>query len=484
MTGPGKGADASHPLVIRRAQVDGRLVDVRLTAGRIAAMAPALEPQTGDEVLDAEGGVLLPGLHDHHIHLMAFAAARHSIPLGPPDVTDTAAFDAALRAGARAGGHEAGTWLRGTGYHQSVAGDLDRHRLDAVVPDRPVRVQHRSGAMWVLNTAAIELAGLGAGRDSPSGVELDAGGVPTGRIYGLDEWLRERLPAGPPDLAGASAELLSYGVTGLTDATPTEDPAHVALLADAVADGRVAQRLVVTGGLGLPPDAGAPLRRGPVKLVVADHDLPALDDLTTAITTAHDRKRPVAIHCVTRAALLLALAAWDDAGAVAGDRVEHAAVAGPAEADRLAAAGITVVTQPNFVAERGDAYLADVDPVDRPDLWPCASLLERGVSVGGGTDAPFGHADPWRAIASATTRRTPRGQILGAEERLDPERALQLFLTPLAAPGGRTRRVAVGEPADLCLLHLPLAAILEAPSSAHVALTFIGGRTVERPSPP
>ncbi len=372
--------------VLRRAEVDGRVVDLRVDGGRIVELASTIETQRGDEVVDAGGGALVPGLHDHHIHLMAYAAARHSVPLGPPDVADATAFDAALRAAGGTG------WLRGTGYHESVAGELDRHRLDAAVPHRPVRVQHRSGAMWVFNSAALEYAAVDAG--APEGVERDAGGVPTGRIFGLDEWLRARLPANPPDLGGAAAELRSYGVTGLTDATPTDDAAHVALLADAVADGRVPQRLVVTGGLRLPADAGATLRRGPVKLVVADHALPALDDLTASIRTAHDRGRPVAIHCVTRAALLLALAAWDDAGPRTGDRVEHAAVTGPAEADRLAAAGITVVTQPGFVAERGDAYLAEVDPEDLPDLWPCASLLDAGVALGGSTDAPFGHPDP------------------------------------------------------------------------------------------
>jgi predicted amidohydrolase YtcJ len=455
-------------LVFRRAEVDGRVVDVRVHAGRIVAVAPTIEPAGDDEVIDAGGGALLPGLHDHHIHLMAFAAARHSVRLGPPDVADAAAFEAALRAAAGTG------WVRGTSYHESVAGELDRHRLDAVVAHRPVRIQHRSGAMWVLNSAAIEFAALDAG--APSGVERDAGGVPTGRVYGLDEWLRDRLPVDPPDLAGAAAELRSYGVTGLTDATPTEDPVLVSVLADAAADGRIPQRLLITGGLRLPAEAGATLERGPVKLVVADHDLPALDDLTASIRTAHDRGRPVAIHCVTRAALLLALAAWDDAGPATGDRVEHAAVAGPDEAERLAAAGITVVTQPGFVAERGDAYLADVDPEDRPDLWPCASLLDNGVAVGGSTDAPFGHADPWRAIAAATTRRTVSGRVLGAEERLDPAWALKLFLTSPGDPGGLPRRVAVGQPADLCLLRRPLDPALEEPSSAHVAATIVSGR--------
>ena len=49
-----------------------------------------------------------------------------------------------------------GQWVRAVGYHDTVAGTLDRYTLDALVPHRPVRVQHRSGAEWILNTAAID----------------------------------------------------------------------------------------------------------------------------------------------------------------------------------------------------------------------------------------------------------------------------------------------------------------------------------------
>jgi predicted amidohydrolase YtcJ len=100
------------------------------------------------------------------------------------------------------------------------------------------------------------------------------------------------------------------------------------------------------------------------------------------------------------------------------------------------------------------------------------------VAVGGSTDSPFGPADPWRAIAAATTRRTLGGRVLGAGERLDPAGALKLFLTSPDDPGGLPRRVAVGQPADLCLLRRPLDAALEEPSSAHVAATLVSGQFV------
>jgi predicted amidohydrolase YtcJ len=431
-------------LLLRGGEVEGRRADVLVEAGKVARIEPDLEPPRGHEVFDVRGGAVLPGLHDHHLHLLAMAAALRSLDVG--DVASPAAFDAALRA---AGGRG---WLRVVGYHERGAGPLDRARLDALVPDRPVRVQHATGAAWMLNSPALAAVGIGQ---------------PDGWISSVP------VVAEPLDLGEVGRSLLAVGVTGVTDATPFDDPTSVALLADAVADGRLPQRLVVTGSPALP--AVDRLERGPAKVVLAEPALPTLAELADVIARVHRTGRPVAVHCVTAAELALLLAAWNEVGAEAGDRVEHGAVVGPAAAARLAALGVTVVTQPGFVAERGDRYLAEVDRVDRPHLWPCGSLLRAGVAVGGGTDAPFGRPDPWAAMTAAVHRRTAAGAVLGDDERVPPARALELFLTPLDAPGGPPRRVVVGAQADLCVLDRPLADALAHPAEVTVAATVIDG---------
>ena len=70
----------------------------------------------------------------------------------------------------------------------------------------------------------------------------------------------------------------------------------------------------------------------------------------------------------------------------------------------LAELGVTVVTQPNFVAERGDQYLADVPADEHTQLWRLRSLLESRVAVALSTDSPFGGADPWAAMRAAVRR--------------------------------------------------------------------------------
>jgi predicted amidohydrolase YtcJ len=50
--------------------------DIRIEGDRIAAIGPKLARTAGEPVLAAGGAAVLPGLHDHHIHLYALAAAE------------------------------------------------------------------------------------------------------------------------------------------------------------------------------------------------------------------------------------------------------------------------------------------------------------------------------------------------------------------------------------------------------------------------
>src|SRR5690606_26747211 len=139
------------------------------------------------------------------------------------------------------------------------------------------------------------------------------------------------------------------------------------------------------------------LHAGPVKVVLDEHDPLPVDELVDRFQRSHAAGRPVAVHCVTRAALALALAAWGDAGARPGDRVEHGSVLHPALRRSIARLGLAVVTQPAFVTERGDQYRTDVDPDDLPHLYPCRSLLDDGIEVAASSDAPYTDLDPWAA---------------------------------------------------------------------------------------
>ena len=391
---------------------------------------------------------------------MALAAARSSVDVAAGGL-------AALRA---APGDD---WVRAVGYHESVTGALDRDVIDALVADRPVRVQHRSGQLWVLNSAALARTGLDSLRDRT--IERDGSGRATGRLFRGDELLHRRIGGPPPDIAAAARELASFGITAVTDLTPATDPDHLTALAAAATRPGFPVGVAVSGAAELAEiDAGLP--RGPVKVVLDEARLPGLDDVVEAFRRARVAGRAVAVHCVTRTELVLALAAWEVVGARPGDRVEHGAVVPVELIPRLRDLGLVVVTQPAIVAARGDQYLAVVEADDIAHLWRCGSLLAAGVGVAAGSDAPYGDANPWHAIAAARDRQTPSGVVLGADERISARRALDLHLAPLDDPAATARRVAVGAPADLCLLAEPLDVALADPAAVTVRTTIRAGR--------
>ncbi|MET0363862.1 MAG: amidohydrolase family protein, partial [Sphingobium sp.] len=322
-------------MLIRNAEIygQGRVTDLRLKDGWIVEIG-ALSASPGERVIDAAGGALLPGLHDHHIHLPALAARRSSVFCGPPEVTDEAGLAARI-------GTPGSTWLRGIGYHESVAGLLDRTKLDAMAPDRPVRIQHRSGRMWFFNSTGLEIALAAA--PPPPGLDME-----TGRLFDEDRWLREALGGTPPDLAAVSGELARMGITGITDMSPANDPAMAAHFRAQQDQRHLRQRCLMAGTLGLSSiTSTAWLAVGPAKLHLHEADLPDYDAAVAFIAAAHAQERAVAIHCVSETELVFALGALKEAEVRAGDRIEHASVAPDWAVEEMARLGLTVVSQPN-----------------------------------------------------------------------------------------------------------------------------------------
>jgi predicted amidohydrolase YtcJ len=431
-------------MLIRNATLlDGTVTDIRV-GERIEELGQDLTAERGEGVLFAGRGTVLPGLHDHHVHLRSAASALDSFFVGPPGVSTKAELTQLL-SNATPGPDG---WVRAVGYHESVAGELDRAALDALVPPHvPVRIQHRSGALWILNSEALGRVGLAE--------------HPDGRLRSSDRGWSEALQRRESDLADLSRRITATGVTGVTDATPDLAADDLVSLLVAHRRGEFRPRLRFLA---------------PGKKILQDDRLD-LDSLTNWIVDHHKDDRPVAVHCVTAAQLVVTIAALRAAGGHPLDRIEHAAMVPDENLTDLAELGVTVVTQPNFVAERGDQYLADVPAAEHRQLWRVASLLKAGVPMALSTDMPFGHGDPWTTMRAAVYRTTPSGAVLNANECVSALKALTMFLGRPDEPG-RARTVETGQPGDLCVLSEPPATALAELDAGMVAATVIGGQLV------
>ena len=435
-----------QPLLLKNAELNGHRIDVRCRDGQITEIGQNLKSVTDEIQKDVEGGALLPGLRDDHLHLMASAARRRSVHCGPPDVTSTQALELALQ------NAPSGNWVRGTGYHESVAGDLTKTQIDQWVSDRPVRIQHRSGRLWYFNTkGAAEL-----------GLPLDG----DGQLYRQDEALLTRLPSVDDlasDLQAISMELASYGVTRVNDATPSNDDDSVALLRK-----NCFRQYVDAMGC-------EQLSEGHLKIMLDDYQLPDLDELAERIAGAHARGRPVAIHCVSRVEIVFALAAISEAGMAEGDRLEHATELQQDLIEQVAALRLMVVPNPNFIYARGDQYIADNETDVLDSLYPIRSIDAHHVRCTAGTDAPFGDLDPWIAIRAATNRRTKDGLQINASESVSPERAVGLFTCGAGANSTFGSGIRNGQVADFCVLDRPWSEARTRLASEDVLMTVRSG---------
>lgn len=464
------------------------VADLRIENGRIAEIGSELPRYSSDNsnIIDAEGGALLPGLHDHHMHLLSTAASLRSIFCGPPRINSDDELVALLES-SQAG--EDG-WIRGMAYHEALGPDIDRHWLDRHGPDCPIRIQHRSGAAWIFNSAGLDKLGLtkiGSTKPKekillPEGIERGEDGVFTGRLFHMDQWLAEQMPSITPSLAAVSKLFARFGVTGLTDATPRNGENEWQLVACALDSGELLQRVMLMGSESLHGVNCEDRAIGSLKIYLKENNLPAFEDLVAQIAGAHKNSRSVAFHCVTRTELIYALSSLAAADTGTGvdyrDRIEHASITDHDSLELLADQGVTVVTQPNFIRERGDQYRVQIDAEEQDNLYRSRAFIDAGIPLAAGTDAPFGDPDPWQAMKAAVQRRTESGQILGAEEKLKPEQALSLFLGSAADPGGGDRLIEVGQSADLCLLSKPWSVAREELNSDLVRATICGGKII------
>ena len=90
----------SRMLIQRASLLDGVVTDIRAD-DEIVEVADRLPPQRGEQVFDAGLNTVIPGLHDHHVHVYSAAAARDSVWVGPPSVRTARWY------GRRLGGREA-----------------------------------------------------------------------------------------------------------------------------------------------------------------------------------------------------------------------------------------------------------------------------------------------------------------------------------------------------------------------------------------
>ncbi|RYQ45878.1 amidohydrolase [Bifidobacterium pseudolongum] len=206
-----------------------RPVAVAVSAGRIIAVG---EPQQVERFrrddtadIDLEGGVVLPGFQDSHVHPLNAGLMLDSCWLlntfGKDETIDAVAGYARR--------HPERAWIQGWGWKQEDFGPQGptRDLLDHLVPDKPVYLTRADGHAAVVNTAALQAASIGETDADPAGGRYERfdDGTLTGLLHEdamkavqrvIPPKSREELVAG---LEVGQRHLLSLGITGWQDAS-------------------------------------------------------------------------------------------------------------------------------------------------------------------------------------------------------------------------------------------------------------------------
>lgn len=442
--------------------------DVRIIDGRVTEVAPGLVSR-GEPVVDAGGVWAMPGLWDQHVHALQAGADRERLDLSGA----TSAPAAAALIGAHAAALPDPTSLISASGYRSVAwprlGSVAD--LDAVSGAHPVVAISADCHNGWLNSAALRLLGLPP-REGP--MQESEWFAVMGRLRDLPG-VRE---AGERGLRGLVADLQARGVVGIVDmehsAAYRDWPARVGALSPFRVRASVyPETLAQVEAAGLPSGAalaGPLVTMGPLKIIsdgslntrtawccepypAAHPDSPVTanplgvqnysrEELLALAGRARAAGLDVALHAIGDAAVAQAL----DVMAATGVRgsIEHAQLVRWQDVPRMAAVGVRASVQPAHLLD--DRDVTDLCwPTGAPRSFALRAMIDAGVDVRLGSDAPVAPPDPWLAMAAAVHR--------SADDR-DPWHPEQALTVPqaLAASTDGWGTIAPGHPGDVVLL--------------------------------
>lgn len=486
-------------------------------------------------VIDGQGGTLLPGFVDAHVHPYS------GIDLAECEVsgdTSRAQLLEHIRECSRA--KPDAPWIRGSGWQLPLFPDANPTAafFDQAVRERPAFLWAADGHSGWANTRALALAGITRQtRDPPNGrIERDARGNPTGtlRESAADLVADIMPPYTEADYVAGFRRAIrmanEFGITAIIDADADsimlaayhsmEQSGELSVRVTAAQRTRTKEGAAQVARLErlrrqfrsrlLDPNSAKIFEDGVIEAGTAallqpylnrpdwsgtpNREAPSLDSLVAALDRAGFQ---VHVHAIGDRAIRLSLDAFEKARGMNGVRdsrhiIAHIELFDPQDIPRFQALGVIADFQPLWAYQ--DSYIKDLtEPVLGPArsrwLYPIGSVWKTGARIAAGSDWSVSSMNPLEAIQVAVTRRAPEadsGPGWIPEERVSLDAMLRAYTINGAFArfaDSTTGTLTPGKLADVVLLDRDLFAIPSTQiSQSRVRLTVMGGRVVfERP---
>ncbi|MFB0567143.1 MAG: amidohydrolase, partial [Candidatus Bathyarchaeia archaeon] len=390
---------------------------VAVKGGRIIKVGTSEEVKAlvGEEtrVIDLEGKTLVPGFIETHCHPALGGTGIFEVDCRSPPIKSIKEILEKIRE--KTEKTPKGEWVRARNYNENKLIErrhITRWELDQVAPDNPVFISKETGHLYVVNSKALELAGITKDTPDPPGGKIDRSpktGEATGLLYEtasmmvtkiISPYNVEQIKEG---LKHVFKQFLEWGLTTVHQATAI--PISIKACQELLATGEMPIRLNLMVGtlpgvlpgyevdvdlldllvkLGLKSGFGGErLRIMSVKLIADGSGsggsaavytpqhrgirglgilVTSPEELTKQVIKAHKAGLRVSIHAIGDRGIDVALDAIEAAlrehpVADMRHRIEHCSVCTPKQQERIKKLGVVPCSSIGYMWGVGDDYI-------------------------------------------------------------------------------------------------------------------------------